>query len=103
MDTGLAGIRQLFETAGLTGDERKTVDWCLKKLPELYQKLSSTAESRYADEILGLARAMLDRAPGIAEAVARQFQSLHERLGLPSLGLKPPRPTLAKRKRPEAG
>lgn len=103
MDAGLTGIRQLFEGATLTADERHTVDWCLQRLPDLYQKLSNSSESRYADDIRGLVRAMLERAPGLAEEVARQFQSFHERLGLPSLNLKPPTAPAAKRKPRKAG
>ena len=75
---------------------RQTVVSCLKKLPELYEKLASTYESRYADEILRLLRAMLAFAPGLAEELISLLRSLHEGLRLPGLDLRLLAPAPAK-------
>ena len=88
MNAELTSINRLFEAADLADGPRQTVASCLKKLPELYEKLASTYENRYADEILRLLRAMLAFAPGLAEELISLSRSMHERLGLPGLDLR---------------
>jgi hypothetical protein len=84
------------EEADVAEAPRQAIAWCLRQLPRLYRELARTAESRYADEITRLARAMLKAlaggAPGVAEALVARLHALHGRLGLPALDLKPPAP-----------
>ena len=66
--------------------------------PESYVEDCRTYESRFADSILRLTRAVLKRlaeegtghgAGRVAEAVVVQLGALHERLGLVPLALRP--------------
>ena len=83
----LTALHRLVEEADLAGGSRQAVEWCLRQLPRLYRELARTSESRYADEISRLARAMLKElagsAPGVAEALVAQLHALHSRLGQP--------------------
>ena len=55
----LAEFVQAVETAAVPENFRPTAAWCVRQLPALYAKLHQTHESRYADEIARLARALL--------------------------------------------
>ena len=78
----LVALQRLVEEADLAEKPRQAIAWCLKQLPRLYRELARTAESRYADEISRLARAMLKElaasAPGVAEAGVAH---LHAQIG----------------------
>ena len=96
----LAGITSLVKAANMPGDTSHTVVWCLEQLPALYAKFCQTHESRYADEILRLEKAVvgeLAEAPAlpegqaVGEAVLDRFRLLNERFGLPGLDMPPPR------------
>jgi hypothetical protein len=81
-------------TATLPDDVRATVTWCLDQLPGQYRELDRTYDARHSDEVRRLVEALLGalRAAGArqaAEAVTLRLVAMHERLGIPSLGLKP--------------
>jgi hypothetical protein len=71
---------------------RATVLWLLDKLPDLYQKLETTCESRFRDEILRHVNGMFKtiQVPSSIETVAKKFRAMHERHGIPALDLKVP-------------
>ena len=76
---------------------KHTADWCLKQLPSLYAKFGQTNESRYGDEISSLLKAVLKElgkgsppcpnAKRLTMNLVDRVQLLHERLGLPRLGI----------------
>ena len=66
----LVALQSLVEEANLAESPRQAVEWCLKQLPRLYRELARTAESRYAEEISRLARAMLKELAGGAPGAA---------------------------------
>ena len=93
----LAALRTQVQSARLADDVRHASLWCVDQLPKLYEDFFRTYESRFADAILGLARAVLKRlaekgsgegASRVAEAVVAQLGALHERLGLAPLALR---------------
>jgi len=99
----IAGITSLVEAATLASDARRTVAWCLGKLPALYDQFCQTYESRYADEILRLEEGVLGklgetRFSSVREALLDRLRLLHERFGLPGLDLQLP-PALPPRSR----
>jgi hypothetical protein len=94
----LVALRRLTQKARLTEEVRHTALWCLDQLPKLYADFRGTDESRFADAILRLARAVLKRlaetgsgedAGRVAKAVVARLGALHERLGLAPLALRP--------------
>ena len=96
----LAGITSLVQTAPVSGEAHHTLAWCIGELPGWYAKFCQTHESRYADEILRLEKAVvgeLAEAPAlpegqaVGEAVLDRFRLLNERFGLPGLDMPPPR------------
>src|SRR4051812_17798839 len=90
----LAALENLVAGADVAEPSRQMVVGCLKQLPRLYRELARTFESRYADEITRLARAVLkvlaESAPAVADALVARLHALHGRLGLRPLDLKPP-------------
>jgi hypothetical protein len=104
-----AGIQTEVETADIADESRKTALWCLRQLPRLYQELASTHESKYAAEVVRLARGALQAIAGdgspaalaAAETVTARLRALHVRVGFPGLELKPLTPP--KRARRKAG
>jgi hypothetical protein len=104
----LATFRTLVQTADLVADAKHTVLWCLDQLPKLYADLFRTDESRFADAILRLARAVLKRlgesgsgedAGRVGDALVAQLGGLHERLGLAPLALKLAAPASGRKKK----
>jgi hypothetical protein len=94
----IAALRTLVQRANLAAEVKHSALWCLDQLPSLYDEFRRNYESRFADSILRLARAVLKRlseegtGPGagrVAEAVVAQLGALHERLGLAPLALRP--------------
>ena len=94
----LAVLRTQVQSARLADDVKHAALWCVDQLPELYRDFFRTYESRFADAILGLARAVLKRLAGkgsgedaqkVAEVLVAQLGGLHERLGLAPLVLRP--------------
>jgi len=90
--TDLLAIRNGVKKANLPAEVQTTVLWHMDKLPDLYQKLETTFESRFLDEILRHVHGMLKTisVPSSIEAVTNRFRAMHERHGIPSLGLKRP-------------
>jgi hypothetical protein len=109
MDSGLETIRGVVNEATLSVETRRTVLWGLDQLPPLYRDLDRTYDVRYRDSILRLVQGMLMKlqvqepgcpdAPEVAEGIVSHLKAMHERLGIPSLGLKPPAPPKPVRKR----
>jgi hypothetical protein len=99
MHTELQEVQAVVNSVPLPEEARHTADWCLAQLPELYGRLEQTSDARYMDEIRRLVQGLLVALKAIpaaparraAEAVTLRFVAMHERLGIPSLDLKPPR------------
>jgi len=98
--TDLLAIRHGVKTSQLPADVQTTALWHLDRLPELYQKLETTNESRFLDEILRHVQGIFNtiHVPISIEAMTAEFRSMHERNGIPVLGLKQPT-AVAKRTR----
>lgn len=96
--TDLQAIRNCIKAAKLPDDVRTTAYWYLDKLPDLYQKLEMTCESRFLDDIIRHVKCMLKtlKAPSSIATVSEKFRSMHERHGIPSLGIKSPATAAAK-------
>jgi hypothetical protein len=99
MNAYLQGIRQTVGETKLPGDVGASVEWCLDKLPDLYEQLDQTSEVRYADEILRLVQGMVktlseakggSAGPNLALAIIDRFRVMHEEVGLAELKLKKP-------------
>jgi hypothetical protein len=92
----LAEFVQAVETAAVPENFRPTALWCVRLLPALYEKLHQTYESRYAEEITRLVRALLQGlTDSLAADLLARLERLHEDLGIPRLGLAPRRPRKA--------
>src|SRR5438552_290241 len=98
----LRRFKKLLERSGLVKE--------LRKRPKLYDHYGATHESRYGDEITRLVQVLIvelargqegcSDAHAIARGMAGRFQTLHERLSLPTLILKAPvLPELAETKK----
>jgi len=100
--TDLLAIRKGVKMSDLPADVQTTALWHLDKLPDLYQKLETTCESRFLDEILRHVQGMFKTiiVPSSIAAMTTEFRTMHERHGIPTLGLKPPVVVAAKRTRP---
>jgi hypothetical protein len=99
--TDLRAIRNGIKEAKLPTDVQTTVLWHLDKLPDLYEKLEKTCESRFLDEILRHVQGMLKtiHVSRSIETVANSFRAMHERHGIPTLGLKRPVAVVARQSR----
>ena len=88
----LQAIRNGVTITSLPENVQTTVLLHLDKLPNLYEKLAKTCESRFLDEILRHVQGMLKtiHVPSSIETVTDSFQAMHERHGIPTLGLKRP-------------
>ncbi len=93
----LTTLRTVINKASLAEEARRTSLWCLDQLPPLYADFRRTYESRFGDSIFRLAQAILKRlaekgtgddAGRVGAVLVAELGSLHERLGLPALGLK---------------
>ena len=100
-ETDLRAIRKGLQVAKLPADVRTTALLHLDKLPDLYEKLAKTCESRFLDEILRHVQGMLKtiHVPSSIAAVTDSFRAMHERHGIPTLGLKRPVAVAAKQAR----
>lgn len=100
--TDLRAIRKGVDVAKLPTGVRTTALFHMDKLPDLYEKLALTCESRFLDEILRHVEGMLKtiEVPSSIEAVTRSFRAMHERHGIPTLGLKRPVAVVAKQTNP---
>jgi hypothetical protein len=94
----LVTLRTQVQSARLAEEAKHTALWCLDQLPKLYADFLCTYESRFADAILRLARAVIKRLAEkgsgedsglVAETLAAQLGGLHARLGLAPLVLRP--------------
>jgi hypothetical protein len=107
LQTTIAALRDQIGAAAIPEAGRHTAAWCVGQLPGLYLKYCQTSESRYAAEITRLLRGVLAEVAkseagstgAQTAAIIDSFRVLHERLGLPALGLKlPPAPKPRSRK-----
>ena len=57
--SGWEEIANLLASASISNEEKGKAVWCLQKLPGLGEAFSQSYESRYAEEIFRLERAML--------------------------------------------
>lgn len=88
-----------MQAAAISDGCKRTVSWCLGKLPGLYAEFCQTRESRFGEEITRLAQAAVTglvttadispEAQQLAAKVTKTLQRLHEQFGLPALRLKP--------------
>jgi len=90
--TDLQAIRDGIKVAKLPANVRSTALWYLDKLPDLYEKLEKSCESRFLDDILRHVQGMLKAidAPSSVETVTDNFRAMHELHGIPALILKRP-------------
>jgi hypothetical protein len=81
-----------LENADLSEDVRATALKRLDLLPDLYQGLEKTCESRFLDDILRHVQIMFRfmDAPKSVERMTLQLLAMHELHGIPPLGLKQP-------------
>lgn len=86
----LQAIRNGVKVSKLPANVRTTALWFLDKLPDLYQKLEKTCESRFLDEIIRNVNGMLKtiQVPSFIETMTKKFRAMHEQNGIPTLGLK---------------
>ncbi len=109
MVDGLQTIRDFVQGASLSVETRQSVLRSLDQLPPLYRDLDRTYDIRYRDGIARLIEAILrtlDKQPvdspdaaKVAEGILSKLGVMHQRLGIPSLGLKPRPATKALTKR----
>jgi hypothetical protein len=97
----LQAIRNGVQVADLPANVRITALWHLDKLPDLYQKLEKTCESRFRDDILRHVNGMFKtiQVPSSIETVAKKFRAMHERHGIPTLDLRLPAAVAVKQPR----
>jgi hypothetical protein len=96
----LEALADEVRAAAIPDGGKHTALWCVGQLAALYAKFRQTGESRYGDEITRLVQGVLKElskggkgfpgAPQLAASITERLRLLHERLGLPGLGLKPP-------------
>ena len=94
----VAAVGNDVSAAALPKDCKRTVAWCIEKLPGLYAGFHQTSESRYIEEISRFVRAVLKElatnkkaGPGVhklAASITDRLRLLHEQFGLPRLNLK---------------
>jgi hypothetical protein len=93
MEADLQAVEGMVAAAGLPEQERQTLLWCVRQLPQLYRQLAQTNESRHSDDILRLVQGMLKTLKGagkaypdaarLAEGITSRLQAMQERLGIP--------------------
>ena len=100
-ETDLQAIRDGVNVAQLPVNVRTAALWHLDKLPDLYQKLAKTNESRFLDEIQLHVKSMLNTivVSSSVETMTNDFREMHERNGIPTLGIKPPVAAAVKKSR----
>lgn len=111
MDTELQAIHDVVNEASLSAETRQGLLRALDQLPPLYRELDRTYDIRYRDGIARLVEGMLHRlgqedatspdAGKVAEELRAGLSAMHQRLGIPSLGLKPP-PAVKRRRPPKS-
>ena len=99
--TDFSAIRKTLENADLSEDVRATALKRLDLLPNLYQDLEKTWESRFLEDILREVQTMFRfmGAPKLVEKMTLQLLAMHELHGIPPLGLKQPVVSAEKRAR----
>jgi len=90
--TDFRAIRKTLEKADLPEDVRTTALKRLDLLPNLYQELDKTCESRFLDDILRHVQIMFRfmDAPKSIKKMTVQLHAMHELHGIPPLGLRLP-------------
>jgi hypothetical protein len=82
----LVTISRLVQEAGIPDDSKSTLEWCIGRLPDLYEKFEATYESRFREGILQLEQALLrpfgKKHAGVAEQIRNELRTLHTRVGL---------------------
>lgn len=99
MDKALESLRQLVRRATLPAETEQSILRCVDKLPSLYGDWDRTYEIRYRDSIARIVEQILhslgkvqsDSVDGghVADGFLSRLAAIHQRLGIPSLGLKP--------------
>jgi hypothetical protein len=108
MDDGLQTLRDVVNGATLSAETRQSVLRSIDQMPSLYRELDRTYDIRYRDGIVRLVEGMLHTlgqqnaesadASKVAADIVSYLGAMHLRLGIPSLGLKPPAQGARKRK-----
>jgi hypothetical protein len=97
-------LEDAVRTTKLPIERRDYIAGLIQRLPSLYSKYRETSESRFGDQITVLVQAVLkalDECPEAQELGTTfrvKLHLLHQKLGVPELPLKPPRPPAAAKK-----
>jgi hypothetical protein len=97
MEADFRAMRDIVDGAALSAEGRSTALWWFDQLPWPYRELGRTYDNRYLDEIRRLVQLMLKAltekdTPGVVGDILSRLLAMHERLGIPQLGLKAPAP-----------
>jgi hypothetical protein len=100
MNTGFKKLHKVVNDARLSASTRQQVLQTIDRLPPLYGELDRTYDIRYRDGIVRLVETMLhslDRdseassdGSKVAGVIMTHLADMHQRLGIPSLGMKKP-------------
>ena len=110
MHAELQAIRDLVQSATLPASVQHAVLRRFDELPKLYEELSRTYESRFADRIIGSIEGMVrilaakdacPDAPELATTMVNRMRAMHDRFGI-AVALKPPRAAKLPRKKKAA-
>jgi hypothetical protein len=94
----LQAIRALVTNAALPANIQESILASFDRLPRLYESLSRTYESRFADHIRGSVEGMVrilaakdggPNAPQLAATIVNRMREMHDRFGV-AVALKPP-------------
>jgi hypothetical protein len=107
MNMAFENLQKVVTEARLSATMRQQVLQSLDRLPPLYGDFDRTYDIRYRDGIVRLVEAMLyslgqdsaDSPDGskVAGAIVHHLAEMHQRLGIPSLGMKQPAKQPAKK------
>src|SRR5438046_3998467 len=88
-------LGNLVEASAISEEVKRTLVWCLKQLPELYDQLCQTYDIRFSDKIIHLEQGMLSELgkatkgqPAVRQLVddlTEHLRLIHESHGLPPL------------------
>ncbi len=104
----LTALRNLARTARLAPEAKEVTLYCIDRMPDLYEDLRQTNESRFADEVAALSNTIVKRlaepnagadATRVSGALVACLRDLHERRGLAPVRYKAAAPVPARRKR----
>ena len=100
LETLLAALGKEVRAAAIPNDCKHTAGWCMEQLPGLYAQFQQSGESRYGEQISWLFQAVLKglveskpvcpAALKLAASIPDRLRLLHDKFGIPALGLKSP-------------